>query len=109
MLFQTLGQAQIFLLMTCVGAGLSVLYDGLCLARGAFGGQGHVLADTVYALCALTLVFVCLERVQMEGLRAYVILGASAGWFLYAATVSRFLRALGRRLRAYAARRHPYP
>ena len=33
-----------------------------------------------------------MKRVQMSGLRAYVLLGAAVGWFLYAASVSRFFR-----------------
>ena len=78
MLFETLGQARIFLWMTAAGAGLSMLYDLFCLAGSAFGRRGEWVSG--------------MKRVQMSGLRAYVLLGAAVGWFLYAASVSRFFR-----------------
>ena len=80
----------LFLLMTAVGAALSLLYDILCLAKQAFGGRGGWISDALFALCALLLILLTMLRMEMTSLRAYVLLGAAAGWFLYAASVSRF-------------------
>ena len=92
MLFETLGQARIFLWMTAAGAGLSMLYDLFCLAGRAFGRRGEWVSDALFAAGAGALLFLGMKRVQMSGLRAYVLLGAAVGWFLYAASVSRFFR-----------------
>ena len=43
--------------------------------------------------------YVPAARVQLPGLRAYVMLGGAVGWFLYDASVSRFFRFLGAKLR----------
>ena len=92
MLFETLGQARIFLWMTAAGAGLSMLYDLFCLAGSAFGRRGEWVSAALFAAGAGALLFLGMKRVQMSGLRAYVLLGAAVGWFLYAASVSRFFR-----------------
>ena len=49
-------------------------------------------AQALFAAGAGALLFLGMKRVQMSGLRAYVLLGAAVGWFLYAASVSRFFR-----------------
>ncbi|MGN1250762.1 MAG: spore cortex biosynthesis protein YabQ [Candidatus Spyradocola sp.] len=100
MLFETLGQARVFLAMVACGAAAGVLYDLLRLAR-AGGGRGAWLPDALFALAAGALLFLAMARVQLPGLRAYVLLGAAVGWFLYDASVSRFFHYLGAKLRGF--------
>lgn len=57
MLFETLGQARIFLWMTAAGAGLSMLYDLFCLAGSAFGRRGEWVSDALFAAGAGALLF----------------------------------------------------
>ena len=45
LLFETLGQARVFLLMAAVGAAISLLYDVLCLVKGAFGRRGGWISE----------------------------------------------------------------
>ena len=99
MLFETLGQARIFLWMTAAGAGLSMLYDLFCLAGSALGRRGEWISDALFAAVAGALLFLGMRRVQMSGLRAYVLLGAAVGWFLYAASVSRAFRWAAEKMR----------
>mgnify|MGYP001071835584 CR=1 FL=1 len=98
MLFETLGQARIFLLMAAVGAVISMLYDVLCLAKTAFGRRGAWISDAMFASAAAVLLFMGMTRVQMPGLRAYVLLGICVGWFLYAVSLSRLLHWLGAKM-----------
>lgn len=98
MLFETLGQARVFLTMVACGAAAGALYDLARLARRP-SGRGAWLPDALFALAAGALLFLAMARVQLPGLRAYVLLGCAVGWFLYDASVSRFFRFLGARLR----------
>ena len=97
MLFETLGQARVFLAMVLCGAAAGALYDLLRLARAA-DGRGAWLPDALFALAAGALLFLAMARVQLPGLRAYVLLGAAVGWFLYNASVSRFFHYVGAKL-----------
>lgn len=99
MLFETLGQARVFLTMVACGAAAGALYDLLRLARSPLDGRGAWLPDALFALAAGALLFLAMARVQLPGLRAYVLLGGAVGWFLYDASVSRFFRFLGAKLR----------
>ena len=65
-------------------------------AAGALAA-GVLLAAGLLAAGAL--LFLAMARVQLPGLRAYVLLGGAVGWFLYDASVSRFFRFLGAKLR----------
>lgn len=105
MLFETLGQARIFLLMAATGAVISMLYDVLCLAKSAFGRHGAWISDVVFASAAAVLLFMAMARVQMVSLRAYVLLGAAVGWFLYAVSLSRALHWMGAKLGAMRRKR----
>lgn len=99
MLFETLGQARVFLTMVACGAAAGALYDLTRLARGPSNRRGAWLPDALFALAAGALLFLAMARVQLPGLRAYVLLGGAVGWFLYNASVSRFFRFLGAKLR----------
>lgn len=98
MLFETLGQARVFLLTVAAGAVISMLYDVLALAKTGFGRQGAWISDVLFACAAAVLLFMGMSRVQMPGLRAYVLLGAAVGWFLYAVSLSRALHWLGEKI-----------
>lgn len=97
MLFETLGQARVFLAMVLCGAAAGALYDLLRLARAA-DERGAWLPDALFALATGALLFLAMARVQLPGLHAYVLLGAAVGWFLYNASVSRFFHYLGAKL-----------
>ncbi len=88
MLFETLGQARIFLWMTAAGAGLSMLYDLFCLAGSAFWAARRGGFDALFAAGAGALPFGH-EAGADERIAAYAA-GRRWGWFLYAASVSRF-------------------
>ena len=98
MLFETLGQARIFLAMAGCGAAAAALYDAMTLARKAFGGRGAWVAEVLFALAAGALLFAAMVRVQQPGLRGYILLGAAVGWFLYACSVSSLLHWVGAKL-----------
>ena len=98
MLFETLGQARVFLTMVACGAMAGALYDLVSLARGTANRRGAWLPDALFALAAGALLFLAMARVQLPGLRAYVLLGAAVGWFLSDASVSRFFHYLGAKL-----------
>ena len=98
LLFETLGQARVFLLMAAVGAAISLLYDVLCLVKGAFGRRGGWISEAMFACAAAVLLFLGMARVQVPTLRPYVLLGTAVGWFLYAVSVSRALHWAGEKL-----------
>ncbi|MGI5885056.1 MAG: spore cortex biosynthesis protein YabQ [Candidatus Spyradocola sp.] len=98
MLFETLGQARVFLLMAAVGAVISLLYDVLCLVKGAFGRHGGWISEAMFACAAAVLLFLGMARVQAPTLRPYVLLGTAVGWFLYAVSISRFLHWAGEKI-----------
>lgn len=99
MLFETLGQARVFLVMAAWGAAAAALYDLLSLARTAFLRQGAWLPDALYALAVAALLFLAMARVELPGLRAYVLLGGAVGWFLYAASLSRLFHWMHAKIR----------
>ena len=92
MLFETLGQARIFLAMAGCGAAAAALYDAMTLARKAFEGRGAWVAEVLFAAAAGAMLFAAMVRTQQSGLRGYILLGAAVGWFLYACSVSAMLR-----------------
>ena len=98
MLFETLGQAQIFLSMAACGAMAAALYDLMEWARSAFGKHGAWLTEVLFAAAACTLMLLMMVRTQQAGLRGYVLLGAAVGWFLYACTVSAALRRITKKM-----------
>ena len=98
MLFETLGQARVFLLMAAVGAVISLLYDVLCLVKGAFGRHGGWISEAMFTCAAAVLLFLGMARVQAPTLRPYVLLGTAVGWFLYAVSISRFLHWAGEKI-----------
>ena len=105
LLFETLGQARVFLLMAAVGAAISLLYDVLCLVKGAFGRRGGWISEAMFACAAAVLLFLGMARVQVPTLRPYVLLGTAVGWFLYAVSVSRALHWAGEKLGGFWKKR----
>lgn len=105
MLFETLGQARVFLMMAACGAVAAGIYDLMGLARTAWLRRGAWVLDALYALAAAALLFLAMLRVQMPGLRAYIVLGCAVGWFLYAASVSRFLHWVAAKLRGFSRKK----
>ena len=105
MLFETLGQAQVFLAIAGCGAVAAALYDMMDAARHRLGKAGARIAEALFvaAVCALLMrMMVCTGQ---GGLRGYVLLGTAVGWFLYACTVSvavhrvsTFLRGIWRKI-----------
>lgn len=94
MLFETLGQAQIFLCMASCGAAAAAVYDLKEAARASFGKRGAWISDALFVAAVCALLVMMLVRLQQEGLRGYVLLGAAVGWFLYAASVSPLLHCI---------------
>ena len=88
MLFETLGQAQVFLVMTAVGAVLGLIYDFVRLARRNMPRAGAIITDVLFCAVVIVLCILSMQRIQMGALRPYVLLGVAVGWFLYGATFS---------------------
>lgn len=106
MLFETLGQAQIFLSMAACGAVAAALYDLLDAARPQLGKSGARIAEVLFVAAVCALVMITMVRTEQGGLRGYVLLGTAVGWFLYACSVSAalhkasaFFRGLWRKIR----------
>ena len=64
MLFETLGQARVFLTMVACGAAAGALYDLTRLARGPSNRRGAWLPDALFALAAGALLFALLTAVS---------------------------------------------
>ena len=108
MLFETLGQARVFLLMAAAGACIALVYGGLQAARAALFDKGpawSALPEMGFACAAGALLFLALRRVEAPALRPYALLGAAVGFFLCASTVLYALRRLGEKWRAARAAR----
>lgn len=99
MLFETLGQAQIFLCMASCGAAAAAVYDLKEAACASFGRRGARISDGLFVAAACVMLVMMMARLQQEGLRGYVLLGAAVGWFLYASSVSPMLHRIGEKLR----------
>lgn len=98
MLFETLGQAQIFLSMAACGAVAAALYDLMNAARPAFGKVGARIAEVLFVAAVCAWMVMIMVRTQQEGLRGYVLLGTAVGWFLYACSVSAALHWMGKKV-----------
>ena len=92
-LFLTEKEARLFLLCVGLGAGAGVLYDLLTLAYRGLGRGGKAVGEGLFALFAGFSVFSLLKKSE-TALRSYTVLGLCVGWFLYAATLSFFLRGI---------------
>ena len=79
MLFETLGQARVFLLMAAVGAAISLLYDVLCLVKGAFGRRGGWISEAMFACAAAVLLFLIDEFRPLPLMRWLALF--FCGWF----------------------------
>lgn len=101
MLFETLGQAQIFLAMAACGAIAAALYDLMDAARPAFGKVGARITEVLFAAAACALMLMTMIRTEQEGLRGYVLLGTAVGWFLYACSLSVMLHRICEKIRIF--------
>lgn len=100
MLFETLGQARVFLAMAGCGAAAAALYDLMSLARRG-QSRGAWIMEVLFALAAGAMLFAAMARTGQGSLRGYVLLGAAVGWFLYAASVSVILKWIGGKFRTF--------
>jgi spore cortex biosynthesis protein YabQ len=90
MLFYTVGQSQIFLMMLYAGAAVGLWYDALRLVRYMLRA-GRALAfalDIVFGVGSAALVIAFMLKANYVELRLYALLGALCGLVLYAFTIS---------------------
>ena len=106
MLFDTVDQGSVFLLMCGAGAALGLWYDLVALARRALeaGPLLSLLTDAVLGLGAAALLAAALVAANYGRPRLYMLLAVALGATAYGFGASRPLRALLRRLRRAAAR-----
>lgn len=115
MLFYTLGQSAVFLLMLPAGLMTGLIWDGLCALRRLFqpGVLLSLAMDLAFCLMAAFLLIASLVAALHGEMRLYAVMGSIVGFLLYGATLSplialiarallRLLRALERRLAACA-------
>ena len=96
MLFETSGQAYVFLVTIYVGVAAGLLYDITRALRAALGRTSavrHVLDGLFWAVCGL-LFAMALLRANDGHLRGYTLLGCAVGWLLYLLALSPYVRCL---------------
>lgn len=104
MMFETIGQAGVFLAMVYAGLLIGLVYDGLRLLRRLLnaGPLLTALLDLLFWLGAGVVAAVALALRSEEALRLYALGGCAAGMVLYLLGISRVLRAAGQAVaRAY--------
>ncbi|MDR1600323.1 MAG: hypothetical protein LBS11_10725 [Oscillospiraceae bacterium] len=110
-MFETNGQASIFLAAVYGGLVVGLLYDAFTLTSRVFGGHRSVVGalDLLFALAAAGVFALTIALSGGNGMRGYMLLGFGCGGLLYAvglhhaisavaSTVSRTIRRV--RLRA---------
>lgn len=96
MLFETSGQAYVFLATLYVGVAAGFLYDFTRILRIAFARAPftrHIL-DGLFWAAAAVLFTAALLRANDGHLRGYTLMGSAVGWLLYALALSPFVRLL---------------
>ncbi|MCL2544469.1 MAG: spore cortex biosynthesis protein YabQ [Clostridia bacterium] len=104
MMFETVGQAGIFLAMVYAGLAVGLLYDGARLARRLLAAGAVItgIVDLLFWLAAGVVVSVALALRGEDSVRLYALAGCASGAVLYLLGVSRALRAVGQAVaRAY--------
>lgn len=105
MLFETLGQARIFLAMAWIGAAACAAYDLMQVACRTWEPRARWIPEAVYALICAALLFIGMTRTEATGLRPYLVLGSAVGWFLYAVSVSHLFHTLVAFLRRFVRKK----
>ncbi len=113
MLFYTVGQSRVFLVMLVAGLGIGAWYSLLMLWR-ALMEAGPVLSlglDLLFGAGAAVLVILGSLRASEGELRLYALLGALSGFFLFRGIAVPAGRGARRLVRALGAmlRRAPHP
>jgi spore cortex biosynthesis protein YabQ len=100
MMFETVGQAGVFLAMVYAGLLVGLMYDGLRLLRRLLLANAWVTAllDLIFWLGAGAVTAVALALRGEGALRLYALAGCASGAVLYLLGISRLLRALGQAL-----------
>lgn len=113
MLFYTVGQSRVFVMMLCVGLGIGAWY-GLWEILRALQQAGTLLSlamDMLFGAGAAALIIWGAMRVSYGELRPYALLGAVCGCVLFFGAVRPPARFLGRQaarlIRRVRARPHP--
>lgn len=110
MLFATVDQGWIFLVMLAAGAAVGVLWDALALLRRLLeaGFFLSLIADILLGLGSAAILIFAMVRANYGQPRAYMFVAAGLGAALYGIAVARplhaILRALRRALGRMAAR-----
>lgn len=104
-MFETTGQAWIFLATVYGGLAVGLLYDLLSAFRHGFhmGPFATGAMDFLFWLGAALILALTVGFSGGDGLRAYMLLGFASGFLLYAAGIHTLLVALGRLLGRWTA------
>lgn len=86
-------QTTVFLYSVLFGAGISILYDFFRVIRKRIRHLNFVvmIEDVLFWLLAAAALFVFVYNMNSGELRAFLIIGAAIGGFLYFAILSRFV------------------
>jgi len=97
MMFETVGQAGVFLAMVYAGLIVGLVYDGARLSRRVLAANATVTAllDLLFWLVAGGVVSVALAFRGEDSVRLYALGGCASGVVLYLLGISRVLRAMG--------------
>ncbi|MDR0396787.1 MAG: hypothetical protein LBH66_05755 [Oscillospiraceae bacterium] len=90
-MFETNGQASIFLAAVYGGLMVGLLYDAFALASRALGGGRTICGalDLAFALAAAGVFALAVALSGGDGMRGYMLLGFACGGLLYAAGLHR--------------------
>ena len=101
MLFATVDQGWIFLVMLAAGAAVGVLWDALALLRRLLeaGFFLSLIADILLGLGSAAILIIAMVRANYGQPRAYMFVAAGLGAALYGIAVARPLHAILRTLR----------
>jgi len=105
MMFETVGQAGVFLAMVYAGLIVGLLYDGARLARRLVSAGAVItgILDLLFWLAAGAVVSVALALRGEDAVRLYALGGCATGAALYLLGISRVLHAVGQAIaRAYS-------
>lgn len=98
MMFETIGQAGVFLAMVYAGLVIGLVYDALRLVRRALAAKALLTAflDLIFWLGAGAVAAVALALRNEESMRLYALGGCASGVVLYMLGISRVLQAAGK-------------
>ena len=101
MLFYTVGQSRVFLMMLCVGLGIGAWYSLLEVMRRLqqAGAALSLVMDVLFGAGAAALIIWGAMRIYYGELRLYSILGAVCGCLLFRGAVLPPARFLARKVR----------